>query len=553
MERHTQIYDKYTARESTLNFVYLVNSNTVPTVSAILSTFYGSGTTVIVGMSPSGSELSFDPGLLLPGRTVTGVTYGGYKSKDDIPKLVSDLVNEKFTLDNMISHSLPIDLICKGFDLLRKSERSSVECPPLLCPGILNIKSVGVHALSQALACLTDIEACEGKLCTQYQELSISKAMSTAEKVIKCKAAVLWKPNTPLVIEEVEVAPPKAHEVRIRIVTTGICGSDDHVIKGLLGGISCPIVLGHEAAGIVESTGKGVTCVKPGDKIIPLFLPQCGQCRACRDPRSNYCEKFNVDNQTGLMSDGTSRITCKGQQLYILSGLGTYSEYTVVEDIAVVKIRDDAPLDEACLIGCGFTTGYGSAVKAAKVHPGSICVVFGLGGIGLSVIIGCKVAGAARIIGIDINNDKFAKAKELGATECINPKDCDKPIQDVLVKMTGGGVDYAFECIGKIDIMTSALHSSFYGSGLTVIVGVAPSGSTMPLDPGLLLPGRSITGAIFGGYKSKDDVPGLVDDLVNGKFKVSGIISHTMEIEKCNEGFDLLRKSKSTRSVMHFH
>ncbi|XP_075465533.1 alcohol dehydrogenase 1-like isoform X2 [Ascaphus truei] len=374
--------------------------------------------------------------------------------------------------------------------------------------------------------------------------------MGTTGKVIKCKAAVAWGPHQPLSIEEIEVAPPKAHEVRIKIVATGICRSDHHFLNGAISDFKFPVILGHEAAGIVESVGEGVTKIKPGDKVIPLFVPQCGECRCCVNPKSNLCYKNDIGKYVGLMSDNTSRFTCKGKLIYHFIGTSTFTEYTVVDEIAVAKISDDAPLDKVCLIGCGFSTGYGSAVNTAKVEPGSTCAVFGLGGVGLSVIIGCKVAGAARIIGVDINSDKFAKARELGATECINPKDNENPIHEVLAKMTTEGVNYSFECIGNTDIMTSALLSSHFGFGTSVIVGVAPSTAKISFDPMLILTGRTLKGAVFGGWKSKDYVPKLVCDFMEKKFDLDGLITHKLPFEEINEGFDLLHKGKSIRTVL---
>lgn len=373
--------------------------------------------------------------------------------------------------------------------------------------------------------------------------------MSTAGQVIKCKAAVLWGPKQPLSIEEIEVAPPKAHEVRVKIVATGVCRSDDHVISGALD-VKFPIILGHEAAGIVESVGEGVTNLQPGDKVIPLFIPQCGKCRCCVNPDSNFCYKNDLGKYNGLLLDNTSRFTCKGKPVYNFISTSTFTEYTVLDEIAVAKIDKDAPLDKVCLIGCGFSTGYGSAVNTAKVKPGSTCAVFGLGGVGLSAIIGCKVAGASRIIGVDLNSDKFAKAKECGATECINPKDYDRPIHEVLAEITDDGVDYAFEVIGNTGVMASALSSSHFGCGKTVIVGLAPSSATITFDPLLLLTGRVLTGAFFGGWKSKDDVPKLVSDYMNKKFEFDGLITHKLPFEKINEGFDLLRKGESIRTVL---
>ncbi|XP_069834469.1 alcohol dehydrogenase 1-like [Dendropsophus ebraccatus] len=373
--------------------------------------------------------------------------------------------------------------------------------------------------------------------------------MATAGKVIKCKAAVCWGPNQPLSIEEIEVAPPKAHEVRIKIVATGICRSDDHVITGGLQ-VKFPVILGHEAAGIVESVGEGVTDLQPGDKVIPLFVPQCGKCRCCVNPNSNLCYKNDIGKYKGVLLDNTTRFTCKGKPVYNFVGTSTFTEYTVVDDIAVAKIHKDAPLDKVCLIGCGFSTGYGSAVNVGKVKPGSTCAVFGLGGVGLSVVIGCKVAGASRIIAVDINSDKFAKAKEFGATECINPKDYDRPINEVLAEKTDDGVDYAFEVIGNTGVMTAALLSSHFGCGKTVIVGVAHSHATITFNPLQVLTGRVLAGAVFGGFKSKDDVPKLVSDYLNKKFDFDGLITHRLPLEKINEGFELLRKGESIRTVL---
>ncbi|NWT75313.1 ADH1 dehydrogenase, partial [Prunella himalayana] len=362
-------------------------------------------------------------------------------------------------------------------------------------------------------------------------------------QVIKCKAAVLWEANKPFSIEEVEVAPPKEHEVRVKIMATGICRSDDHVITGAMV-MPFPIILGHEAAGVVESVGQGVTAVKPGDKVIPLFVPQCGECKNCLNTKGNLCIKTDLGSRAGLMSDGTTRFTCKGKQIYHFLGTSTFTEYTVLHESAVAKIDSAAPLEKVCLIGCGFSTGYGAALQTAKVEPGSSCAIFGLGGVGLSVIIGCKVAGASRIIAVDINSDKFAKAKELGATDCINPKDFNKPIHEVLIEMTGGGVDYSFEVIGRTDTMTAALACCQFNYGVSVIVGVPPAAQKITFDPLLLFTGRSWKGSVFGGWKSKDAVPKLVADFMKKKFVLDPLITHTLPLTKINEGFDLLRTGK---------
>ncbi|XP_069486624.1 alcohol dehydrogenase 1-like [Ambystoma mexicanum] len=376
--------------------------------------------------------------------------------------------------------------------------------------------------------------------------------MATRGKVIKCKAAVAWGPGQPFVIEEIEVAPPKAHEIRIKIEASGICRSDDHVIQGTIKRIAFPVILGHEGAGIIESVGEGVVGLKPGDKVIPLFIPQCGECTCCRNPKSNYCLKNDLYRATGMMSDGTSRFTCKGKVIHHFLSTSTFTEYTVVEEYAVAKIADNAPMEKVCLIGCGFSTGYGSAIKTAQVEPGSSCVVFGLGGVGLSVVIGCKTAGAKQIIGVDTNSAKFAKAKELGATQCINPKDYTKPIPEVLGEMFDGGVDYSFECIGHVQTMVTALESCHLGYGTCVIVGVAPAFSKIPVDPMLLFTGRTCKGSAFGGWKSKDSVPKLVSDYLAKKFNLDGLVSHELPFEKINEGFDLLRRGESIRSILLF-
>ncbi|XP_060103020.1 alcohol dehydrogenase 1A-like isoform X1 [Heteronotia binoei] len=376
--------------------------------------------------------------------------------------------------------------------------------------------------------------------------------MNAAGKVIKCKAAVAWEIKKPLVIEQIEVAPPKAHEVRIKILASGICRTDDHVLSGAFT-VPLPMVLGHEAAGVVESVGEGVTCVKPGDHVIPLFVPQCGNCNPCRSTRGNLCSKNDISHVRGLMPDGTSRFTCKGKNLHHFISTSTFTEYTVVHETAVVKIDDDAPLEKVCLIGCGFSTGYGAAVQTAKVEHGSTCAVFGLGGVGLSAVMGCKAAGASRIFAVDINPKKFPKALEVGATECVNPLDYKKPINEVLFNLTDGeGVDYSFEVIGRMDTMAAALASCHENYGTSVIVGVAPSGSEICFNPMLLFTGRTWKGSVFGGWKSKDAIPKLVSDFIGKKFILDPLITHTYPFEKINEGFELLRSGKSIRTVLTF-
>uniref|UniRef100_A0ACB8E974 Alcohol dehydrogenase n=2 Tax=Sphaerodactylus townsendi TaxID=933632 RepID=A0ACB8E974_9SAUR len=353
-------------------------------------------------------------------------------------------------------------------------------------------------------------------------------------------------------LEEVEVAPPRTHEVRVKIVATGICGTDNHVRAGFFPDIDYPVIAGHEAAGIVESVGPEVTYVKPGDKVIPLCVPQCGECASCLNPKTNCCLKGHICESQNLMPDKTSRFTCKGKQVYHFLWTSTFSEYTVMPEASIAKIDNAAPLEKVCLFGCGFSTGYGAAINTAKVEPGSTCAIFGLGGVGLSVIMGCKTAGASRIIGIDINKEKFAKAKELGATECISPNDFNKPIEKVLVEMTGLGVDYSFEVIGRIDTEIAALASSRLGSGTCVLVGAPPSGSELTFDPKLVLTGRKLIGSFLGGWKLKEALPKLVSDYLNKKCNPDALISHTLPFEKIAEGFELLHTGKSIRCVLLF-
>ncbi|XP_040184357.1 alcohol dehydrogenase 1-like isoform X1 [Rana temporaria] len=376
--------------------------------------------------------------------------------------------------------------------------------------------------------------------------------MDPTGKVIKCRAAVAWGKNQPLSIEEVEVQPPGFREVRIKMVASGICRTDDHALHGDMKNIDYPVILGHEGAGIVESVGEGVTDLNPGDKVIPLCIPQCGQCCSCLNPHTNCCLKTHISESQNVMPDRTTRFSCKGKVVYHFLWTSTFSEYTVVPVDAVAKIDDKTPMDKACLFGCGFPTGYGAAINTAKVEPDTTCAVFGLGAIGLSVIIGCKVSGASRIIAIDINSSKFEKAKLFGATDCINPNDYKKPIQEVIMEMTGHGVHYSFECIGSTDTMKSALECTQLGYGTSVIIGGAPANAQITFDPYLLFTGRTWKGCIFGGWKSKECVPKLVSDYLANKFNLDGLVSHTLPFNRINEGFELLESGKSIRTILLF-
>ncbi|XP_050477671.1 alcohol dehydrogenase class-3 [Bombus huntii] len=373
-----------------------------------------------------------------------------------------------------------------------------------------------------------------------------------AGKVIKCKAAVAWKEKQPLSLEEVEVAPPKAHEVRIKVVAVALCHTDAYTLDGLDPEGVFPCILGHEGSGIVESVGEDVTEFKAGDHVIPLYIPQCKECKFCKHPNTNLCSKIRVTQGKGVMPDGTSRFTCKGQTLAHFMGCSTFSEYTVVADISLAKIEPIAPLDKVCLLGCGVSTGYGAAVNTAKVTPGSSCAIWGLGAVGLAVAFGCKQAGAKRIIGIDLNPSKFKLAKKFGCTEFLNPKDYSKSIQEVLIELTDGGLDFTFECVGNVNTMRAALESCHKGWGTSIIVGVAAAGQEISTRPFQLVTGRVWKGTAFGGWKSKDSVPNLVQDYMAKKLILDEFITHTLSFNKINEGFDLLHSGNCLRIVLKY-
>uniref|UniRef100_A0A8C6UVR1 Enoyl reductase (ER) domain-containing protein n=1 Tax=Neogobius melanostomus TaxID=47308 RepID=A0A8C6UVR1_9GOBI len=365
--------------------------------------------------------------------------------------------------------------------------------------------------------------------------------MGTAGKVIKCKAAVAWAANQPLVIEEIEVAPPQANEVRIKIVATGVCHTDlYHLFEGMHQK-GFPVVLGHEGAGIVESVGPGVTEFQPGDKVIPLFVAQCGECRFCKSPKTNQCEKGWANKDYDVMSNFESRFTCRGQKVLQFMGTSTFSEYTVVEQLCVAKIDPAAPLDKVCLLGCGICTGYGAAVNTAKVEEGSSCAVFGLGAVGLAAVMGCKAAGAKRIIAVDTNPEKFDKAKIFGATDFVNPKDHSKPIHEVLREMTNGGVDFSMECVGNVEVMGFRIH--YQRLGVSVIVGWTNL-HDFSARPITLISGRTWKGSFFGGFKSKDGVALMVKAYLNNKVKVDEFITHNMSLDQVNDALELMKHGK---------
>lgn len=375
--------------------------------------------------------------------------------------------------------------------------------------------------------------------------------MTTTGQVIKCKAAVAWEAKKPLVIEEIEVAPPRAGEVRIKVVATGVCHTDAYTLDGHDPEGLFPSVLGHEGGGIVESVGEGVTTVQPGDHVIPLYIPECGECKFCKSPKTNLCGKIRTTQGRGVMPDGSSRFTCKGKTLYHFMGCSTFSQYTVVAEISVSKVPLNAPLDKVCLLGCGISTGYGAAINTAKVEEGSTCAIWGLGAVGLAVALGCKARKAARIIGVDINEDKFETAKQFGVTEFVNPKKLEKPVPEAIVEMTDGGCDYTFECIGNVATMRAALESCHKGWGESVIIGLAAAGQEISTRPFQLVTGRVWRGSAFGGWKSRSSVPRLVDDYLNKKLLVDEFVTFTKPLEEINEAFSLMHAGKSLRTVVN--
>ena len=382
---------------------------------------------------------------------------------------------------------------------------------------------------------------------------SFKDSLQEGQTHIKSKAAVAWGPGEPLKMEEVDVELPKKGEVLVRIVATGVCHTDAFTLSGEDPEGVFPSILGHEGGGIVEMVGEGVTSVEVGDHVIPLYTAECGECKFCTSGKTNLCQAVRATQGKGLMPDGTSRFSKDGEPIYHYMGCSTFSEYTVLPEISLAKVNKTAPLEEVCLLGCGVTTGMGAVLKTAKVQEGDTVAIFGLGGIGLSAIIGARMAGAGRIIGIDINESKFDLAKQLGATDVVNPKNFDKPIQEVIVEMTDGGVDYSFECIGNVNVMRSALECCHKGWGESVIIGVAGAGQEISTRPFQLVTGRVWRGTAFGGVKGRSELPGIVEQYLNGEFGLQEFITHTMGLDDINNAFDLMHKGESIRSVVHMN
>lgn len=364
------------------------------------------------------------------------------------------------------------------------------------------------------------------------------------------RAAVAHKAGAPLEIETVQLDGPQAGEVLVEVKATGICHTDAFTLSGEDPEGLFPTILGHEGAGVVVETGPGVTSVEVGDHVIPLYTPECRQCEYCLNPKTNLCQAIRSTQGQGLMPDGTSRFSRNGEKLYHYMGCSTFANYTVLPEIALAKVRKDAPFDKICYIGCGVTTGIGAVVNTAKVEPGSSVVVFGLGGIGLNVIQGARMVGATQIVGVDLNPDKKAMAEKFGMTDFVNPKEVDGDVVAHLVEVTGGGADYSFECIGNVHTMRQALECAHKGWGESIIIGVAGAGQEISTRPFQLVTGRSWRGTAFGGARGRTDVPQIVDWYMDGKIEIDPMITHTLPLEQINDAFDLMHEGKSIRSVV---
>ncbi len=370
--------------------------------------------------------------------------------------------------------------------------------------------------------------------------------------MIKSRAAVAFAAGQPLQIVEIDVAPPQKGEVLVKITHTGVCHTDAFTLSGDDPEGLFPVVLGHEGAGVVVQVGEGVTSVKPGDHVIPLYTAECGECLFCKSGKTNLCVSVRATQGKGVMPDGTTRFSYQGKPIYHYMGCSTFSEYTVVAEVSLAKVNPDANPEQVCLLGCGVTTGLGAVKNTAKVQKGDTVAVFGLGGIGLAVVHGAQKAGAGRIIAIDTNPDKFALARTFGATDCVNPKDFDKPIQQVIVEMTGWGVDHSFECIGNTQVMRAALECAHRGWGQSVIIGVAGAGQEISTRPFQLVTGRKWLGTAFGGVKGRSELPGMVEDAMKGDINLKPFVTHTMGLQAINQAFDLMHEGKSIRSVVNF-
>jgi S-(hydroxymethyl)glutathione dehydrogenase/alcohol dehydrogenase len=369
---------------------------------------------------------------------------------------------------------------------------------------------------------------------------------------LKTRAAVAFEAKRPLEIVEIDLEGPKDGEVMVEVKATGVCHTDEFTLSGADPEGLFPTILGHEGAGIVVEVGSGVKSLKKGDHVIPLYTPECRECEYCLNPKTNLCQKIRLTQGQGLMPDGTSRFSHKGKMIRHYMGTSTFSNFTVLPEIALAKIREDAPFDKVCYVGCGVTTGIGAVINTAKVEPGANCVVFGLGGIGLNVLQGLRLVGARMIVGVDLNPEREAWGKRFGMTHFVNPSKVEGDLVKHLVDLTGGGADYSFECIGNVKVMRTALECAHKGWGQSIIIGVAGSGQEISTRPFQLVTGRSWRGTAFGGARGRTDVPKIVDWYMDGKIQIDPMITHQMPLKDINKAFDLMHEGKSIRSVVRF-
>ncbi|MCI5072310.1 S-(hydroxymethyl)glutathione dehydrogenase/class III alcohol dehydrogenase [bacterium] len=369
---------------------------------------------------------------------------------------------------------------------------------------------------------------------------------------MKVKAAVAWKAGEPLKIEEIDLEMPKRGEVLVKITASGVCHTDAFTLSGDDPEGIFPSILGHEGGGIVEAVGEGVTTLKPGDHVIPLYIPECKTCKFCQSGKTNLCQSVRETQGKGLMPDGTTRFSKDGQPIYHYMGVSTFAEKTVVPEIALAKVNPEAPLEKICLLGCGVTTGIGAVLNTAKVEEGATIAVFGIGGIGLSVIQGAKMAKAKRIIAVDINPDKKKIAMDMGATDFVNPKEIEQSIVEKIVTMTEGGVDYSFECVGNTKLMRDALECCHKGWGQSIIIGVAGAGQEISTRPFQLVTGRVWKGSAFGGVKGRSELPGFVEKYMSGDINLDDLVTFEMPIEEINKAFEYMHDGKAIRSVVKF-
>jgi len=369
---------------------------------------------------------------------------------------------------------------------------------------------------------------------------------------MKTRAAVAYRAGEPLVVETVDLEGPRAGEVLVEIHATGVCHTDEFTRSGADPEGLFPVIFGHEGAGVVVDVGPGVTSLRKGDHVIPLYTPECRQCKSCLSHKTNLCTAIRATQGQGVMPDGTSRFSIGGEKIHHYMGCSTFSNHTVLPEIALAKIREDAPFDKVCYIGCGVTTGIGAVINTAKVEPGANVVVFGLGGIGLNVIQGARIAGADKIIGVDLNPARKALAERFGMTHFVNPREVEGDLVPYLVALTDGGADYSFECVGNVDLMRQALECCHRGWGVSVIIGVAGAGQEIRTRPFQLVTGRVWKGTAFGGARGRTDVPKIVDWYMRGRIEIDPLITHTLPLDRINEAFDLMHSGESIRSVVTF-